>query len=202
MQISEIDFDIFTDLPLYQGVLLQPPYQIKGETQLFVNPNLLSQHWFWDEFQSLSNSCIQKVDETKIQIHKVSNLRRRKLIDFLDWDEKISNLMLSLSKLSVNDNELIIGASSKYSRKTTNSSRRSMYIGVFKNWGSWQALTSINGRKTYLKTCPTQLEAAKTYDFYSILLNWLDAKTNFDYTKAEIVNMVDNYFHNGWKFIA
>ena len=48
----------------------------------------------------------------------------------------------------------------------------------------------IEKKKTYIGTFKTEEEAARTYDRYSILINGINAKTNFEYTKAEIVDLL------------
>ena len=80
------------------------------------------------------------------------------------------------------------------------SSRRSHYTGVFKNGDNWQALISIQKRKAYIGTYANELEAAKAFDFYSILLNNITATTNFYYTKKDIIGMVENFVSNDWKY--
>ena len=49
-------------------------------------------------------------------------------------------------------------------------------------------------RKTYIGTYTNELEAVKVFDFYSILLNNITATTNFDYTKKDIIEMIENFF--------
>ena len=114
------------------------------------------------------------------------------------FSKMIQSLLKTISYL---EDTIIINRKDKSAQAMHLSSRRSQYIGVFKNQNNWQALISINKRKTYIDTYSTEIEAAKAYDFYSILLNKLLAKTNFDYSKSEIISMVENYYANGRKFI-
>lgn len=44
--------------------------------------------------------------------------------------------------------------------------------------------------KTYIGTFKNDIEAAKVYDRYSILTNGIQAKTNFNYTKAEVLEIL------------
>jgi hypothetical protein len=72
-----------------------------------------------------------------------------------------------------------------------------LYILEYQNNGdNWQALITINKKKTYLGTFLTEKEGALVFDFYSILLHSLDARTNFFYTKQNICDMIENYKAN------
>jgi hypothetical protein len=44
----------------------------------------------------------------------------------------------------------------------------------------------VEKKKTYIGTYKTEEEAAKVYDKFSILLNGIDAKTNFVYRKNDV----------------
>ena len=68
-----------------------------------------------------------------------------------------------------------------------------MYIGVFKNGEKWQALISIQKKKTYIATFDSGLEAAKAFDLLSIILNKYLAKTNFDYWKQDIHDLLERF---------
>ena len=73
------------------------------------------------------------------------------------------------------------------------SQRRSEYIGVSKNNNRYQALMNIKGKKHYLGTFKTALEAATTYDFYCIANKKTKATTNFSYTDNMIKAMILDY---------
>lgn len=48
----------------------------------------------------------------------------------------------------------------------------------------------IDGKKRFMGTYPTQVEAGKAYDISAILIHGIKAKTNFDYTAAEIRRII------------
>ncbi|CAI2377133.1 unnamed protein product [Moneuplotes crassus] len=73
------------------------------------------------------------------------------------------------------------------------SSRRSHYTGVFKNNLRWQAFINIRNKKTYIKTCTTQEEAARAFDCMSLLLNRKKAVTNYNYSRSEIYSLFDDH---------
>lgn len=60
----------------------------------------------------------------------------------------------------------------------------------------------IDRKKTYIGSYYTEEEAAKSYDFYAIVLKHLSAKTNFDYTLSEIKEMIMNYHSNNGNYLV
>lgn len=74
------------------------------------------------------------------------------------------------------------------------SNRRSQYIGVSKNGNSWQVLINVRNQKKYIGGFAKEKEAAIAYDFYTIALRGADAKTNFDYDKDLVLEMIENYY--------
>lgn len=47
--------------------------------------------------------------------------------------------------------------------------------------------------KTYIGTYKSDEMAAWVYDKYSILTNGIQAKTNFNYTKSEVLEILQNF---------
>ena len=107
--------------------------------------------------------------------------------------------------LSVHSNtgQPLISRAKKFTNKTRvlKSTRRSSYIGVSRNGEVWQALIMIDSKKTYIGSYHNEDEAAVAYDFYSIVMKQICAKTNFDYTWGQIQNMIRNYIENNYEFI-
>lgn len=97
----------------------------------------------------------------------------------------------ALNMVTDQDAILITSRTKPMPRRSTNSHRRSSFIGVFKNCQKWQSMIAIDGIKTYIGTYSTQLEAAKAFDYHSILLHGMDAITNFDYCKRSIEELFD-----------
>ncbi|CAI2380721.1 unnamed protein product [Moneuplotes crassus] len=99
--------------------------------------------------------------------------------------------------------ELVVARSAKSKNNTRlhKSGRRSSYIGVSKNGDVWQALIMIDSKKTYIGSYHTEKEAAMAYDFFSIVLKQLAAKTNFDYSLTLLKKMVHNYHSNDQEFV-
>lgn len=128
-------------------------------------------------------------------------LNNKKLnIDENYLELKIHELVETLNMAVSDPNTIVIFGKKKNERKA-NSLRRSNFIGVSKNGPNWQAMISILKRKAYIGTFTDEQEAGLAFDFYSILIHKLDAKTNYNYTKAQIMEMLYSFRSNGNKFI-
>jgi hypothetical protein len=62
------------------------------------------------------------------------------------------------------------------------------------NGMNWQALINNGHGKKYIGTFPTEEEAARAYDLYSIALKGAGHRTNFGYTLRELKRKILNYF--------
>ena len=68
--------------------------------------------------------------------------------------------------------------------------RGSKYRGISKNGSSWQILVMVNRKKKYLGTLPTEDQAAKFYDKVAIQNQGIKAKTNYAYSKTQILKIL------------
>lgn len=66
-------------------------------------------------------------------------------------------------------------------------------MGVSRNGKNWQVKINKGDFKKYIGTFKTEKEAAVTHDFYRILTEKNDAKTNFSYDVQLIELMVLNF---------
>ena len=71
-----------------------------------------------------------------------------------------------------------------------NNFRGSKFRGISKNGNSWQILVMVNRKKKYLGTLPDEELAARFYDKVAIQNQGVKAKTNFTYSKEEIVEIL------------
>eukprot|EP00352_Strombidinopsis_acuminata_P003714 CAMPEP_0176404070 /NCGR_PEP_ID=MMETSP0126-20121128/50580_1 /TAXON_ID=141414 ORGANISM="Strombidinopsis acuminatum, Strain SPMC142" /NCGR_SAMPLE_ID=MMETSP0126 /ASSEMBLY_ACC=CAM_ASM_000229 /LENGTH=91 /DNA_ID=CAMNT_0017782659 /DNA_START=270 /DNA_END=545 /DNA_ORIENTATION=- len=70
-------------------------------------------------------------------------------------------------------------------------SRSSKYTGVSRNGKMWQVqIGSVSGKR-YMGRFDNEIDAAKCYDKFKISQKGIDAKTNFDYSRAEIEKILD-----------
>ena len=114
-------------------------------------------------------------------------------------DEKIRALQKELGK--VKDDSLTIIVGKRKTRRQANSDRRSSFIGVSRNGPNWQAMISIRKKKTYIGTFEEERFAAEAFDFHSVLIHGLNAKTNFSYSKGKILEMMKRYQSNGNRLV-
>ena len=68
--------------------------------------------------------------------------------------------------------------------------RGSKFRGISKNGNQWQVLLMFQGQKKYFGTLKEEIEAARFYDRVSIQYHGIKAKTNFNYTKEEVMDIL------------
>jgi hypothetical protein len=69
--------------------------------------------------------------------------------------------------------------------------RGSKYRGISKNGrNTWQVLVMVNRHKKYVGAIYDEIMAAKVYDKITIQYQGISAKTNFSYTKSEVIDIL------------
>jgi hypothetical protein len=122
----------------------------------------------------------------------VKQKKCRKLIFNID-----RSVQVFLEKLDSSDSAYVSWINSSWSlQPKRNGNRRSNYIGVSKNGVNWQAMINSKKRKLYIGTFSSQLEAAIAYDFYCIILQSKKNKSNFVYSRATFLEMIENFYQN------
>ena len=136
-----------------------------------------------DRKDSLESNQIEPLSDTEPSRVAKQVLCKKRILHTQNLDAECDTLEQLCGQL--NHNETVLNGKQKSFRSTRIGPERSRFIGVSKNGPNWQALISINKRKTYIGSFCSELEAAKAFDKYSILMNNLTAKTNFSYNKTE-----------------
>ena len=121
-----------------------------------------------------------------------SKSKRAARVKSLQFQRSLQSLIEFIDSVA-DPNEVVFTRNVKKSYRLNASVKRTTYFGVNKNGPNWQTLISINSKKTYVGTFMTELEAAKVFDFYAMLVHWSKAKTNFEYTKADVIDLVQLY---------
>ena len=114
----------------------------------------------------------------------------------------IDNNLMKILKFIERGNHVNFEHSTKSARGLYHglSKRRSQFIGVLKNGTKCQVLINEGKIKKYIGTYPSEIEAAIVHDFYSIGINGMSAKTNFNYNEEQVVKMIESYFTSSRNF--
>ncbi|CAI2361429.1 unnamed protein product [Moneuplotes crassus] len=82
------------------------------------------------------------------------------------------------------------------------SKRRTRFTGVTKKSVNYQTLIVVEGKKTYVGSYPLEVDAAITFDFYSMMLHNNKAPTNFSWRAEDVFEMLESFNQNGGVFEA
>ena len=175
------------------------------ECQSFLAKYSAEKYWWcpFNEYVSFVGQTKDKWFENQIQflidnkssLYSPENLINHSRRSFLpDIDDNLTKILKFIWK----GNRIKFEHSTKSARGLYHgvSKRRSQYIGVLKGKAKWQVLINEGKIKKYIGTYPTELEAAIAHDFYSIGINGLNAKTNFNYNEVQVASMIQCYFES------
>ncbi|CAI2371468.1 unnamed protein product [Moneuplotes crassus] len=82
------------------------------------------------------------------------------------------------------------------------SKRRTRSIGLTKNSVNYQTVIVVEGKKTYVGSFPLEVDAAITFDFYSLTLHNNKTPTNFAWRAEDVFEMLESFNQNGGVFEA
>ena len=160
----------------------------------------ISQFCLWNNICSEDHFDIYSAKIFKLGIKHKRKADRFLMLKRANLDKNANKLLTILTMIDSESSVLISGKRKAESKEGPISDTRSTYIGVSRNGLNWQALISINKRKTYIGSYTSEISAAVAFDFHSILLHFLTAKTNFSYTKEDLISMIINYKENNNSF--
>lgn len=110
------------------------------------------------------------------------------------WERR--NILLKMLE-SYSDNEAILISATPKTTKRSNSKRvfkkdrTSQYRGVSKNKAKWQVMIMGNFKKMYFGAIENERDAALFYDKLAIVSHGVKAKTNFNYTRGDIISILN-----------
>ena len=134
-----------------------------------------------------SNSEIQLFNKKRKRY-----IKNNKLVFILNEKKKIKKNLEKNDKNENNENnEKNKNNDSKIELNEENSEkvrkpRGSKYRGVSRNGNQWQVLIMVNKKKRYVGSFSKEEDAAHSYDKVALQNHGSKAKTNFDYTKKEV----------------
>lgn len=168
------------------------------EPSFFIDENLLMQYWLWDLKYPTQQNTLNEIHQELPAYSQTAKTKPKKdlMLKHGQFENKADTLLRILQSITSTNVTLVTAKKKAESRRGPMSSKRSTYIGVSRNGPHWQALITIKKRKTYIGSYRTEEEAAIAFDFFSLLLHSLTAKTNFNYTKEDIVGMIYNFKEN------
>ena len=159
-------------------------------------PEFLNKYclWIYSGFWecSKSNHIENEDNKSNKQESFSSKPRRTPRFKSLNFQFNLQRLIEYLD-FAPNNDSITFNRYTKSTHRINASSKRTSYFGVNKNGPNWQTLITVNWRKTYVGTFMTEVEAAKVYDFFSMLLNLNSAKTNFNYTKEQAMQLISEF---------
>ena len=99
-------------------------------------------------------------------------------------------------KSYTDDDTILISATEKSTKKVggkvvSKRPRGSQYRGVSKNKSKWQVMIMGNFKKMYFGAIEDEKEAALFYDKLAIVSHGIKARTNFDYTRKDIISILN-----------
>ena len=111
------------------------------------------------------------------------------------WERR--NILLQMLESYSDDDAVLITSTEKSTKKVggkvvTKRPRGSQYRGVSKNKSKWQVMIMGNFKKMYFGAIEDEKEAALFYDKLAIISHGIKARTNFDYTRRDIITILND----------
>ena len=136
----------------------------------------------------------EKLIKTKLTMRKRKRFIKNNKLVFVqidkENDKKDNDKETELNEENKNEESLNSEKVSELINKNTKP-RGSRYRGVSKNGSQWQVLIMVKKKKRYLGSFSNEEEAARAYDKVALQHHGIKAKTNYDYTKEEVKEIME-----------
>ena len=191
-----------------KGTLLSPPHQLPFPlTKATIIPSMAEKNNSnFNIINPKKDLNIQNNIDGKSSPINVFNKKRKrdiknnKYVFFLgdnkkekkekDKDQSINNnANVTENTETINHTQTIIDSNDFCSEKSKKP-RGSKFRGVSRNGNQWQVLIMVNKKKRYVGSYSKEEEAARAYDKVALQNHGSKAKTNFDYTKQEVEDIL------------
>lgn len=115
----------------------------------------------------------------------------RNLSNSYFWERR--NIFLQMLDSYHDDEVTLIKATPKNNKTLAapKKARGSIYRGVSKNKAKWQVMIMGNFKKMYFGAIEDEKEAALFYDKLAIVSHGIKARTNFNYTRRDIIEILN-----------
>lgn len=181
------------------SVLFTPSYEQPMQIQSIIEvapapvPEMPSQEIYMESEDSCRGSpkkkwlpAGKKADKSDVELQNLSNT--------YFWERR--NILLQMLESYTDDDALLITATPKCSKKLGSKvvprrPRGSQYRGVSKNKAKWQVMIMGNFKKMYFGAIEDEREAALFYDKLAIVSHGIKARTNFNYTRRDIISILN-----------
>ena len=190
-----------------QKTLLAPPPSINNYTSPFL-PKITA-----------STSLLPSVNDKNIgNLNFTTSLNEKNILNEKEKNSSALNMFNKKRKRDIKNNKLVFvlgdnkkekkeikkqkkneDNKNKENQKKTdenseknNKPRGSKYRGVSRNGNQWQVLIMVNKKKRYVGSYSREEDAARAYDKVALQNHGSKAKTNFDYTKKEVEEILDS----------
>lgn len=120
---------------------------------------------------------LSKDEKRHMYLNSIRKLIESRKIDTLNELEKFS------------DDDVVLHKSPK---PVSKNSKLSSFRGVSNNGRKWQVMIMGFAKKIYFGGIPSEVAASHKYDKYAVLMHGLEAKTNYDYTKRELCQILNS----------
>ena len=144
---------------------------------------------------NINNSLNSENDKNNTTLNVFNKKRKRDIknnkLVFISQNEKIEKEIkkkenrINTIELASNNN-VETSQSNEINSEKDRKPRGSKYRGVSRNGNQWQVLIMVNKKKRYVGSYSREEEAARAYDKVALQNHGVKAKTNFDYTKQQV----------------
>eukprot|EP00347_Sterkiella_histriomuscorum_P003222 403365125 len=126
--------------------------------------------------------------ETEDERQQIRQSIRNKLSDLIEILEAINltNQVIVKSKPKFEPNSV-------YSDARRQSNRGSQFRGVSRNGKKWQVMIMGKSKKQYIGAIEDESEAALIYDWHAVVTQGIRAKTNFSYTRDQLMKIAEAF---------
>jgi len=119
----------------------------------------------------------------------------RNLSNTYFWERR--NILLQMLESYTDDQTVLIISTPKSWKKAGTKGfvkrpRGSQYRGVSKNKSKWQVMIMGNFKKMYFGAIENEADAALFYDKLAIISHGIKARTNFNYTREDIIEILND----------